>query len=295
MVCLHPITIHKGTPDERVVPCGKCLNCLANRRAEWIARLKAEYHASSFGLFVTLTNDDEHMNYVDIVNESTGEVFKKQAPDKRTIQLFLKRLRKKLGKDKIRYFIISEYGDHTLRSHYHGLFFFKDIPHDKYLYDIFNECWHNGFIKFGDITDASITYVTKYTLKLSGYPLGINDNFMLCSRRPAIGSEVIMHQMEIDNVPKGNITQIHLYGMSARLPRLYRDKLAKRLEELNIDIEEFKLSAQQAVLNDRNKAFQAFKQKYPQCNVYDFQQYLEYNNELKSQQMSYRIKPQNLF
>lgn len=295
MVCLHPITLERGTDHERTVPCGKCLNCLANKRNEWCIRLRAELQSSDFGLFVTLTNDDEHLHFVDIVNEKTGEVFKKQAPDKRTIQLFLKRLRKVLGDKKMRYFIISEYGDHTQRQHYHGLFFFHNIEKDRKLYDAFNKSWHNGFVKFGDITDASIAYCTKYVLKLSSFPLGINDNIMLCSRNPAIGSLALIPQIVEENYQKGNISQISLHGVSARLPRLFRDKLGLRCEHYGKDLQEFKDSISQKALTERAKNFAKFKKEHPTLNIYDYFRFEEEQNELKAVQTTYGIKQQNLF
>lgn len=295
MQCLHPITLNYGKEDERVVPCGKCLNCLANKRAEWCIRLRAELQSSDFGLFVTLTNDDDHLHYVDVVNSETGEVAQKQAPDKRTIQLFLKRLRKVIGNRNMRYFIISEYGDRTQRLHYHGLFFFHGIQLDKKLYDAFNSCWTNGFVKFGDVTDASIAYCTKYVLKLSAFPLGINDNIMLCSRNPALGSLALIPQIIEENAPKGNLAQISLHGASARLPRLFRDKLGSRFEHYDQDIEEYKLSAQNAALQERAKSFAEFKRNNPSKNVYDFMRYEEEINNLKAMQMTYRIKKQNNF
>ena len=100
--------------DGSVVPCGKCPACLANQRSEWIFRLQQEYLVSSFSIFVTLTYDDEHVPLDFSVN-------------KRDVQLFHKRLRKHFPSADLRYYLVSEYGDHTFRPHYHGLYFFKAI------------------------------------------------------------------------------------------------------------------------------------------------------------------------
>lgn len=295
MQCIHPITLERGTENERVVPCGKCINCLANKRAEWCIRLRAELQSSDFGLFVTLTQDDEHLHFIDVVNEETGEVVKKQAPHKRTIQLFLKRLRKVIGDKKFRYFIISEYGDHTHRCHYHGLFFFHNIEHDKKLYDAFNTCWKNGFVKFGDITDASIAYCTKYVLKLSSFPLGINDNIMLCSRNPALGSLALIPQIINENYPKGNMSQIRLHGASARLPRLFRDKLDARCEHYGVDTQEYKDSSSAIAIQKRLQAFNTWKREHPTLSMRDFNYHYDYILQLKAEQTTYSIKKQNLF
>lgn len=103
MQCRKPILVKGG-----YVPCGKCPNCLANQRQEWVFRLRSEYLNSKFALFVTLTYDPEHY-------PATGTC-------KRDVQLFLKRLRKACGNKSFRYYIVSEYGDNTCRGHYHGIF-----------------------------------------------------------------------------------------------------------------------------------------------------------------------------
>lgn len=64
-----------------MVPCGKCPSCLANQRQEWVFRLKQEYEASVFAIFVTLTYSDENLP-------------KDLSVNKKDIQDFHKRLRK---------------------------------------------------------------------------------------------------------------------------------------------------------------------------------------------------------
>ena len=166
MFCPHPITLKNG----ECVPCGKCPSCRANERTEWIFRLKQEYKVSAFSLFVTLTYDNAHIPLDFSVN-------------KRDVQLFLKRFRKRLGKIKCRYYIVSEYGDHTHRPHYHGLFFFEQTFEDKKkLYDDITESWQNGFCDFGDVEEGSIVYCTKYCLKRCEVPEGREKPFRLMLR-----------------------------------------------------------------------------------------------------------------
>ena len=128
------------------VPCGKCPVCKANERQEWVFRLKEECKVSPYSLFVTLTYDDEHVPEGLNVN-------------KRDVQLFLKRFRKNLSKGELRYYIVSEYGDHTFRPHYHGLFFFQHSPVDEAkLYDQITDSWQQGFTSFGKVELGSIVY-----------------------------------------------------------------------------------------------------------------------------------------
>lgn len=225
MICPNPITVRKGQSNEAVVPCGKCYYCLQNYRNMWITRLKAEYLSCMNGQFVTLTYDDEHLPIQELVNSNTGEIVTKQYPDKVGFQKFLKRLRKKY---ELRYFAVPEYGDLSQRVHWHALFFLQFVPDAKF-YDDVERAWGNGYVQFGEVTDASITYVTKYLLKDSNVPYGILDNKMLCSRNPPIGSEVIMKFKDYA-VKSGNYTQLSFSGYRASTPRLYRDKFRSGIE-----------------------------------------------------------------
>ena len=148
-------------------PCGHCANCRARNRQEWVFRLKEEYKSCNFGLFVTLTYSDENIPFDGVC--------------KRDIQLFLKRLRKHFDSKVLRYFIVSEYGDHTLRPHYHALLFFKS-KRTSDIYDIIEQSWNNGFVQFGEIEEGSIVYCTKYCLKQTSVPIGKNKNFRLISK-----------------------------------------------------------------------------------------------------------------
>lgn len=106
MNCTSPVRVNGD-----LFPCGKCINCRAKSRQEWVFRLRMEYRNCDFGLFVTLTYDDDHL-------PSDGVSI-------RDVQLFLKRLRKKYKSKTLRYYICSEYGDNTHRAHYHALLFLK--------------------------------------------------------------------------------------------------------------------------------------------------------------------------
>lgn len=207
MQCFRPISV-KGL----LVPCGKCPACLANIRQEWCFRLNSEFLACSFGLFVTLTYDDAHLPADLSVN-------------KRDVQLFLKRLRKELGNHSFRYFITAEYGDNTHRPHYHGLFFFS-IPFAPGIYDQITRNWQNGFCDFGDIEPASVAYCTKYCMKQTKVPDERKPTFRLISRRPCIGDNYLK-EFSPYHVETCNLSRASLPWSTARLPRLFRDKLIK--------------------------------------------------------------------
>lgn len=257
MVCLFPITVRKDQPDQAVVPCGRCYACRANMRNEWCIRLKAENESSKGGLFLTLTYDNDHLRFSDYVDSVTGEIIKKPFPDKRDVQLFMKRLRKKFGSNSFRYFASPEYGEDSLRPHWHMLLFFQiDMTIDKDLYDFITNCWNCGFICFGQIEDASINYVTKYVLKSSKLPFGIDDLKILSSRRPAIGYNVIMDLAEQNNLKNKDFSSLSIHGQKSRFPRLYREKFRAVMDPEDYEEMTFKnrMQQQQRLLEEFKKS-----------------------------------------
>lgn len=203
MLCIKPNNGH---------PCGKCPNCRANQRQEWVFRLRQEFESCKFGLFVTLTYDDEHLPPLGV--------------SKRDVQLFLKRFRKRLPPQSVRYYVVSEYGDHTHRAHYHGLFFFNlDINNLDNIYDYVRESWNNGFVSFGDIEEGSIVYCTKYCLKQYEVPAGKNQNFRLLSKmNGGIGIDYLNRQGTY-HMDSQNFYSVSWHGTRSRMPRYYRTKL----------------------------------------------------------------------
>lgn len=191
-----------------------------------------ELKSSALALFVTLTYDDEHVPIKNGV----------QTVCKRDVQLFNKRLRERLDiiqSDAVseeenkeyrsgayRYYIASEYGGTTLRPHYHAIMFFSwTVLQDRdKLESVIQKCWQNGFVRFDDVTTASIAYVTKYVLKEQPVTTG-DKPFTLTSRRPGLG-----HQYTIDMRDWHGNNPEKLYvcmpgGQKYPLPRYLRDKL----------------------------------------------------------------------
>ena len=131
------------------VPCGKCVQCLQKKRAEWSFRLLAELKCASSAYFVTLTYDDENLQSIHLQKDD--------------LQKFLKRLRKKQSmksNDKIKYYAVGEYGEKTERPHWHLIMF--NVLHSL-IYDL-KSTWKLGHIHVGEVTQASIHYCTKYIL-----------------------------------------------------------------------------------------------------------------------------------
>lgn len=194
---------------EQLVPCGKCVVCLQNKRNDWSFRLEQEQRRSTTSAFVTLTYSEKYVP--------------ENGVSKRHLQLFLKRLRKDVGK--FRYYAVAEYGSRTNRPHYHLIIFtngeFKESVVRKAWSTRTGECF--GICHIGQVTGASIRYATKYVIQRSGSRSEkLNKPFMLCSRAHGLGSGYLTDEMiKWHRENEANFTWI--YGVKGRLPRYYKD------------------------------------------------------------------------
>lgn len=214
MECISPITLKNpkdGNP--MVVPCSRCYACLSRRRDSWTFRLKQELRIATSAHFITLTYSDEHLPRSDLGWPMVS---------KTDIQLFLKRLRKKISPNKIRYFLVSEYGDNTQRPHYHYIMF--NFPLDMDIHSTLLASWQQGHVGVGTVTDASIHYVSKYCMAFTDLPDYLEKPFMLCSRKPAIGANYLTDN-KIEYHKKGEIPYVVNNGHKMSMPRYYRDKI----------------------------------------------------------------------
>lgn len=198
------------------VPCGKCLSCRLDKARDWTCRCLLEAQQHEKNCFVTLTYDDVHVPRVMYGSSSTGEVCgDAYTLCRRDVQLFLKRLRKALGDEKIRYFGCGEYGDTTARPHYH-LLLFGFMPSDVKFYSrsggnplwtskFLSDLWGKGHVVIGWLTPKSVSYTARYTTKKlygddSEYykRTNLSPPFLCCSLRPAIGRDYLeKHLLEI--------------------------------------------------------------------------------------------------
>lgn len=219
MICPHPMSIPrpngKGSTDRITIPCGKCAACLASRREEWTSRLLEEQKAHLSSLFLTLTysNENIHLNQHGI-----------PSVDKRDVQLFLKKIRKKLPY-KVRYYCVGEYGTRTRRPHYH-IILFGCLPADAH---ILTGCWNYGHIGIGSVNIRSIKYTAKYHVNRTDYPKGATPSFTLMSNRPGIGYNYVKRMAKFH---EGNLDHAYLpdFEKKRKLPRYFKLKLYSEAE-----------------------------------------------------------------
>lgn len=209
MPCYHPITAYQANPGEPLlfadpkwgatdrgggyrkleISCGKCTGCRLKRSREWATRCMHEKLLHKHNCSITLTYDD-----------------KKTDPGyslvHRDFQLFIKRLRKALGKEvkgndhhentnaflhgrhgalphtpgDIKYYMCGEYGGLTSRPHFHACIFGVDFAdklyHKKtpagqkiYVSKTLDALWGNGFGAIGEVTFESAAYIARYIMQ----------------------------------------------------------------------------------------------------------------------------------
>lgn len=235
MDCLHPISI--SNPDvydkehPRIfVPCGRCESCIVSFANEWRVRLTIENENSSSSFFITLTYNDTNLP-LQKCSDSFGDSIVVPVVSKRDIQLFLKRFRKLISPEKIRYFLVSEYGPSTFRPHYHFLLFglsrqYKDdIKESIRIEKLVTQSWNNGNVIVDKVTSGRIAYVTKYLSCTTNLPEYLPKPFRLMSRRPGLGS-VYLEKSSLVDWHRINLANYYPSGnFKHRLPRYLKDKI----------------------------------------------------------------------
>lgn len=166
------------------LPCGNCLGCRMASAQAWALRCQLELQQHRTAVFTTLTYNDDKLP---------------PTLNKRDIQLWIKRLRKKLDTARtLRFFASGEYGEHTERPHYHAILYGLDVEQR----DEIERAWGKGHTYTKPVTPANIAYTAGYTSKKIGYKRNMADErvdpttgevyqwqppFIQMSRRPGIG------------------------------------------------------------------------------------------------------------
>lgn len=239
MKCLSPVSIPAkvlGADANRkmLVPCGKCINCLRSRQASWIYRLQRETSTSKYAYFVTLTYDESH---VPLIYRDTLEITDYNTYiqnwnirdveftiNPRDFTLYIKRLRKKLGDIKCKFYACMEYGDQFNRPHAHFVIFFNECS--EYVQYAISSAWNKGFVTIEPITDSRIAYVTKYISK-SDLEAPPSDISLPCTQRAShgLGVDGFFIDESYHNPLVGDLEQVQLNnGTKIRVPRYFRRK-----------------------------------------------------------------------
>jgi hypothetical protein len=210
------------------------------RSRQWAARIGHEASLHEENSFVTLTYNDDHLP--DDYSVSVRE-----------LQLFLKRLRKSIEPKRVRFYACGEYGEKTLRPHYHLILFgyqFPDLvvwrrsPTGFYLYrsPALEKLWAKGNAEIGQVTASSGGYVARYCLKKIGGPAAddhyqrlhpitgeichVHPEFATQSTQPGIGTNWFK-KYERETFPSDFLV---VDGQKVPVPSFYTRKLKDRFE-----------------------------------------------------------------
>lgn len=245
MTCYSPITAFKPADGGAIsfrevvgsrevnIACGQCIGCRIAKRDSWAFRCYAESRMYRENSFVTLTYDNDNIPTHGSLNYSD-------------VQSFHHRLRKRLGP--FRFFVVGEYGEQTLRPHYHALYFGLSFPdavksnsvyskHDVFESKLLSDCWGKGQCSIGSVTYESARYCAVYTtkkitgdlaelhysrlIKETGELVQVDPEFARMSLKPGIGAswfdkyypEVLAH--------KG----VHVNNRKQKIPSYFMSRL----------------------------------------------------------------------
>lgn len=227
---------------EGQLPCGQCIGCRISRARDWTLRCVHEAELHERNCFVTLTYDQANLPSDQSLNVAHW-------------QRFAKRLRKNVGP--FRYFHCGEYGETSLRPHYHAAIFgldFKDDrqvirskPHPLWRSPTLTKTWGMGHCSVGALTYESAAYVARYVMKKvtgsrakehytrvdteTGEVHQVKPEYVTMSRRPGLGADWLSAYAE-DVYPADEV--VHA-GRRHRPPRFYDAQLDDEyLEELKV-------------------------------------------------------------
>lgn len=213
MRCKYPIS-----PRGQPVQCGKCNFCLSNNRADWTLRLKQELKQHASAVFITLTYSNENLLYGDSELPTLNKF---------DLRKFIKAIRnyeRKIPKSNrhrstVRYYACGEYGSETERPHYHAIMFGLQMQTINKLPIL----WGLGRIHIGQVSGASIHYVTKYVINRYKKYEGRQKPFNAISNRSGgLGKNYLINAaIHVKNAQ----TFIRNSEGIQRLPRYYKERI----------------------------------------------------------------------
>lgn len=266
-MCISPVRIRNPAGNGFLdVPCGKCLECANKNVNQFVFRILEQMKESKTAYFFTLTYNDlklpvamfEGDKYINTFRNDKSEVLNfspSSARDvvdfshisivrrfwKPDVQKLIRKIRdeirylcKKNGlpneKILMKYFVSSEYGDDTLRPHYHGIIFGFPGNLETFLKTL-EKHWAYGFVSASILNEKRAYYTCKYSLKNKILrPKGLDPRsekcWMICSK--GIGAGFLTNEMREYMKPsygaKPHLT-VKRNGKVKLIPRYYRKKV----------------------------------------------------------------------
>lgn len=233
----------------RTVPCGKCFQCVAQRRKGWTFRLTQQAKDCTSCCFITLTYDNENIPYT---RDGVPTLAKAE------LQKFIRKLRKQTGIQGIKFYACGEYGDVTQRPHYHAIFYNLPIELAKPNYDDqtmdtaspMGKIWGKGNTLTTTGNESTFAYVAGYCNKKikpqhtvydgeTGEIFEREEEFSLMSKKLGINFCTSEMKQYLKNNLQG---YVHLNGYLQSLPRYFKEKIFTPEERrlINIKADEYR-------------------------------------------------------
>lgn len=161
-----PIKGDAGVDYHRLnIPCGECIECQSEKARQWAIRIAHEAQLWEENSFVTLSYADEHLpehnslKYEDL--EAFWDRFRSWA--------------RRQGKIRPRYYSVGEYGDKSLRPHYHACIFGYAFTEERIMLrggtkplwtnTFLQNMWGKGHVSVGMLNFATARYTASYVTK----------------------------------------------------------------------------------------------------------------------------------
>lgn len=142
------------------IPCGTCILCREEQARQTAVRITHEAQGWTENSFITLSYSDKHLPAHGSLNYEH-------------LCKFWKRARKQLGK--LRYYAVGEYGDESLRPHYHAIIFNRAFITDRIIIrqqpsllwtsPLLEAIWGMGQVTVGAVTFETARYCASYVTK----------------------------------------------------------------------------------------------------------------------------------
>lgn len=226
--CLKPRKLmNPYTKEWLVVPCGDCEACRIQKDLLSTLKCKLESHSHRYCMFVTLTYAPEYLPQAEVYDRTFEDgstvrhlvdIFdftdlgdfecSDQALDmlfikfgsryipylrKRDVQLYMKRLRKRIKNEKIRYYCVGEYGPVHFRPHYHLLLWFDQYETLSHMGENIRQSWPFGRVDFQLSKGDSASYVAKYLNSTCNLPkvLRLRETKPFCVHSTHLGESIL--------------------------------------------------------------------------------------------------------
>lgn len=248
------------------VGCGKCIECMKQKKRAWQIRMLEEIKTDKTGIFVTLTFSNEKLKELgeDVIKTNDEYIYNNQIATL-AVRRFLERWRKKYKKS-IKHFLITELGhQNTERIHLHGIIFTEHR-------DDIELIWGYGYVWLGTfVNEKTVNYIIKYISKVDLDHKNYKPK-ILCSK--GIGKGYIESYNATRNRYNGENTKEYYTtrtGHQINLPIYYRNKIYSEDEReqlwLNkLDKETMYVCGEEVDISENTDEYEKLRDHYREKN-----------------------------